>query len=95
MLTTHDGRITAAEQAFIDQVIAQRSGRPGALLGILESVQNRNPHKYLPQDTLRYIAPRTRGRHLRRHWLGRRCPFRCRCGERGGGVSQARLRESR
>ncbi len=59
MLTTHDGRISAAEQAFIDQVIAQRSGRPGALLGILEAAQDRNPHKYLPQDTLRYIAAKT------------------------------------
>ena len=37
----------SAEQAFIDQVIAKRSGRPGALLGILEAVQEHNPHKYL------------------------------------------------
>ncbi len=59
MLTTHDGRITAGEQVFIDQMIAQRSGCPGALLGILEAVQNRNPHKYLSQDTLRYIATKT------------------------------------
>lgn len=59
MLITHDGRITAGEQAFIDQVIAQRSGRPGALLGILESVQNYDPHKYLPPEVLRYIAKKT------------------------------------
>jgi NADH-quinone oxidoreductase subunit E len=58
MLTTHEG-ITAADQAFIDQVITNRSGRPGALLGILESVQDRNPHKYLPLETLRYIAAKT------------------------------------
>ena len=59
MLTTREERITAGDQAFIDQVIAQRSGRPGALLGILESVQDRNPHKYLPQETLRYVAAKT------------------------------------
>jgi NADH-quinone oxidoreductase subunit E len=58
MRTTHDGRITAGDQAFIDQIIAQRSGRPGALLGILEAVQNRNSHKYLPLETLRYVAAR-------------------------------------
>jgi NADH-quinone oxidoreductase subunit E len=45
-----------AEQAFIDQVIAQHSGRPGELLGVLEAVQEHNPHKYLPPATLRYIA---------------------------------------
>jgi NADH-quinone oxidoreductase subunit E len=28
-------------------------------LGILESVQERNPHKYLPLDTLKYIAGKT------------------------------------
>jgi len=59
MLTTPEVRMTNGDQAFIDQVIAQRSGRPGALLGILESVQNRQPHKYLPQETLRYIAAKT------------------------------------
>jgi len=44
------------DQAFIDQVIAKQSGRPGELLGILEAVQEHNPHKYLSADTLRYIA---------------------------------------
>jgi NADH-quinone oxidoreductase subunit E len=48
--------LDAAEQAFIDQVIAGKSGRPGELLGILEAAQERNPHKYLSPDTLRYIA---------------------------------------
>lgn len=45
-----------ADQAFIDQVIAERSGLPGELLGVLEAVQERNPHKYLPAETLRYVA---------------------------------------
>jgi NADH-quinone oxidoreductase subunit E len=50
--------LDGAEQAFIDQVITRQSGRPGELLGILEAVQERNPHKYLPRETLQYIANR-------------------------------------
>lgn len=52
-------RLDAGEQAFIDQVIARQSGRPGALLGILEAVQDHNPKKYLPLPTLQYIAAKT------------------------------------
>lgn len=54
-----EDRLDAAEQAFIDQVIVKYSDHPGALLGILEAVQERNPHKYLPLDTLKYIASKT------------------------------------
>jgi len=50
--------LDSAEQAFIDQVITQQSGRPGELLGVLEAVQEHNAHKYLSTDTLRYIANR-------------------------------------
>jgi len=50
--------LDSAEQAFIDQVIAKQSGRPGELLGILEVVQERNAHKYLSPETLQYIAGR-------------------------------------
>jgi NADH-quinone oxidoreductase subunit E len=45
--------------AFIDDVIARHRGRAGALLGILEAVQEHNPRKYLCADELRYIAART------------------------------------
>jgi NADH-quinone oxidoreductase subunit E len=45
-----------AERAFIDQVIANKAHRPGALLGILEAVQEHHPRKYLPMETLRYVA---------------------------------------
>jgi NADH-quinone oxidoreductase subunit E len=45
--------------AFIDDLIARYRGRPGALLGILEAVQDRNPRKYLCADELRYIAEKT------------------------------------
>jgi NADH-quinone oxidoreductase subunit E len=48
------------DQAFIDQVIATSTGRPGALLGILEAVQNHHPRKYLEEDALRYIATKLR-----------------------------------
>jgi len=44
------------DQAFIDQTIAKHSGRPGELLGVLEAVQEHNPHKFLSPETLRYIA---------------------------------------
>ncbi len=47
-----------AEQAFIDQLIARHRGQPGELLGILEAVQERNPHKCLAPETLRYVANR-------------------------------------
>ena len=45
-------------KAFIAQTITAHEGKPGALLGVLEAVQEKNPHKYLPQETLRYIADR-------------------------------------
>ncbi|MFZ1136614.1 MAG: NAD(P)H-dependent oxidoreductase subunit E [Candidatus Korobacteraceae bacterium] len=45
-----------AEQGYIDQTIAKNNGRPGALLGILEAVQEHHPHKYLSSEALRYVA---------------------------------------
>ena len=57
-MTTAQLSLDSAEQAFIDQVIAKQCGRPGELLGILEAVQERNPHKYLSAETLRYVAGR-------------------------------------
>ena len=51
--------LSTEEQAGIDKVVGGWVGRPGALLGILEAVQERNPHKYLPLETLRYIATKT------------------------------------
>ncbi len=49
-------RLPNEDQAFIDKVILSRKGRPGALLGVLEAVQERDRFKYLPLETLRYIA---------------------------------------
>ena len=51
--------LSTDEQLFIDRVIASHQGRPGAMLGILEAAQERNRHKYLPLETLRYIAGKT------------------------------------
>lgn len=45
-----------AETAFIDQTIASHRDRPGALLGILEAVQEHHPQKYLPAEALKYVA---------------------------------------
>ena len=47
------------EQLFADEAIAAHRGKPGALLGILERVQERHPHKYLSPEILQYIAGRT------------------------------------
>lgn len=43
----------------IDRVIARHQGRPGALLSMLEELQQTHPDKYLPVETLDYLAERT------------------------------------
>ena len=43
----------------IDKIIARYIDKPGRLLGILEDAQKINPHKYLSQETLEYIAKKT------------------------------------
>jgi NADH-quinone oxidoreductase subunit E len=47
------------DQDRVDRIIADRIDRPGALLGILETLQEENRHKYLPMETLSYVAART------------------------------------
>lgn len=59
MQTLSPGILPSEDQLFIDKVISSRRGRPGALLGILEAAQERNRYKYLPLETLRYIAAKT------------------------------------
>lgn len=59
METLSPQRLDLAEQEFVDKIIASRRGRPGALLGILEAVQEHNRNKYLPLEVLEYIAART------------------------------------
>lgn len=47
------------DREFVDRMIAEHHGKPGGLLSVLEKVQERNPHKYLPADILDYIASKT------------------------------------
>jgi NADH-quinone oxidoreductase subunit E len=47
------------DQDLVDRIIGEQVGRPGALLGILERLQDHNRHKYLPMQTLEYVAART------------------------------------
>jgi len=47
------------DQDLIDRIIGDQTDRPGALLGILEKLQNHNRHRYLPMATLEYVAART------------------------------------
>ena len=58
-----NGMVTALprpeDQDLIDRIISDHAGRPGALLGILEKLQDHNPHKFLPMETLEYVASRT------------------------------------
>jgi NADH-quinone oxidoreductase subunit E len=55
----HLPTLDTQEKLLIDQAIVRHSGLPGALLGILETVQTANAHKYLSMDALRYIAAET------------------------------------
>jgi len=48
------------DKDFIDKTISRRNGRAGALLGILQKVQENNPRNFLPRDTLEYIAEKTK-----------------------------------
>jgi NADH-quinone oxidoreductase subunit E len=48
-----------ADQDLIDRIVGEQAGRPGALLGILEKLQEHNRNKYLPMETLAYVASRT------------------------------------
>ena len=47
------------EQAFADRTIAGLGGSPGALLGILERIQEHHPNKFLSAEILEYVAEKT------------------------------------
>ena len=47
------------EKLAIENAVAAFGSRPGALLGILGSVQQANPRKYLSSRALQYIADKT------------------------------------
>jgi len=46
------------DQSFADRTIASCAGTPGALLSILERIQEHHPQKYLPPEVLEYIGER-------------------------------------
>jgi len=60
MSTLLQEHLSTDEKNFIDKLVAERAGRPGALLGILQATQEGNPHHYLTVEALRYIAAKTR-----------------------------------
>lgn len=54
-----DNLIKIADNRQVDSVINKYKGKPGAVLAILEEVQQLHENKYLPQQTLEYISART------------------------------------
>lgn len=52
------GALAPEELSFAARTIASYAGTPGALLSVLERIQERHPHKYLPLDVLEYIGER-------------------------------------
>jgi NADH-quinone oxidoreductase subunit E len=57
-MATAEATLSTVERAYFDEVVAKHHGRPGALLSILEAVQERSSHKYLTAEALQYIAER-------------------------------------
>ncbi len=51
-------RMSKEEKELIDGLVNSSSEHPGSLLSVLEAVQEKNAHKYLPLETLKYIAER-------------------------------------
>jgi NADH-quinone oxidoreductase subunit E len=51
--------LSLEEQNFADRTIAAHAGRPGALLGILENLQDHHPNKFLSPEVLEYVAAKT------------------------------------
>ena len=50
---------TGLDKTKLDEIISKYTDKPGRLLGILEDAQKLNPHKYLTQEALEYIAGKT------------------------------------
>jgi NADH-quinone oxidoreductase subunit E len=48
--------LSAERREQLDQVIARNRGRPGALLSILEQIQESQDSKYLPRPMLDYLS---------------------------------------
>jgi NADH-quinone oxidoreductase subunit E len=59
LVSRQPSKLEGLDHEFLDRVIAGQNGRPGSLLTILEKVQDHRPDKYLPLETLQYIATKT------------------------------------
>jgi len=59
MATMTSVPLAESDQEFLDKIIAEQRGRPGALLGILEKAQDLQPRKFLSREMLEYIAAKT------------------------------------
>lgn len=46
-------------ESVVDEVIAAHPDRTGDILNILEALQERHPHKFLPRETLALVARKT------------------------------------
>lgn len=51
--------LTHEDRQFLDQLIAQNTGKPGMLLTVLEKIQERQAQKFLPLACLEHVAERT------------------------------------
>jgi NADH-quinone oxidoreductase subunit E len=49
----------APDTKALDRILEKYRSKPGELLGLLEEIQNLHPHKFLPKDTLEYVARKT------------------------------------
>jgi NADH-quinone oxidoreductase subunit E len=58
-VTAEPALLRREDQEFVDALITRHRGQPGMLLSILEAIQEKQPHKYLPLETLEYISSRT------------------------------------
>jgi NADH-quinone oxidoreductase subunit E len=56
MQSLSSGPLSGATKNFIDKVVSEENGRPGAVLAILQRVQESHARKYLPRETLEYIS---------------------------------------
>jgi NADH-quinone oxidoreductase subunit E len=56
--TTVPSALSLDEQSYADRTIASYAGTPGALLSILERVQEHHPRKYLSPVVLEYVGDR-------------------------------------
>jgi len=58
-VSPRSGALSAEDQEFIDKLLSPSDSRPGMLLGLLQQIQERQAHKYLPLEVLDYLAART------------------------------------